>query len=471
MRSQLLPSRSIVTFVLLILAAPAFATLPDSTRERLTRLIGELPKSTTAALVVQDPRSGHVIYDHLGRKPLKPASVMKVITTAAALDWFTPDMAFRTQFFTQGGELWILGGGDPGLGDDRLARAAGSTSLSFIDQLADELKKRQITRITKVVIDDSVFDQVGRHSDWDVNQWDRWYAAPVGGVILADNCVTFRAQVADGKISITSEPKLPSSFIENNLTLSEKHAPRVRRKTNSDVFLLEGPIARSSGFRYVSVGRPAPYVGHAIAVALRERGIEVSEEVVRRPLGQASLAEAEKLYEHRTPLDRAVWRCNAFSQNLFAEALLKSLAALDPDGLPSGDAGSWEAGAERLKLILSRMGVDHKLATFRDGSGLSHGNRLTARMIAQLLVVMDNHPQRDVFRSSLARPGHPGTLRSNRYAKLKGKLWGKTGTIRGVRALAGYVRRPEGHDVTFALLISGNMPNDFRAKVVNELTR
>lgn len=460
---------AILLFV--FMGPPALAALPDTTRERLTQLLGSLPKKTTAGLVVKDPRSGDILYDHNGRTPLKPASVMKLMITAAALDWFQPDMVYRTSFYLSEDELWIVGGGDPGLGDDRLAAHRGTSPMAFVDRLAEELKKRQITSINKVVIDDTRFDKVGRHSDWDVNQWDRWYAAPVGALMLMNNCVDFRVRVSNGKVAITTDPKLPASFLENNLKVSKKHAPRVKRKPESDVFQVEGTIQRSGGLGHVSVGRPAPFVGHAIATALRERGIEVSNDVVRRPLATGVLAEADPLYEHETSIALAVWRCNNFSQNLYAEALLKSLAALNSDGSPSGDRGSWPDGIARLRHILSAMGVDHRMATFRDGSGLSHGNRLTARMIAELLIVMDNHPQRDVFRRSLAQPRKSGTLRSQRYAGLEGKLWGKTGTIRGVRTLAGYARRPEGYDVTFALLVNGAMPNNFRAQVVKALTR
>lgn len=453
------------------IASPALAGLPDTTREQLTNLLGSLPRRTQVALVVQDPRSGDVIYDHNGRLPLKPASVMKLVTTAAALDWFDPNMTLRTNFYTHEGELWILGGGDPGLGDERLARRRGTTPLAFVDAIAKELKARKIAQIDKVVVDDSIFDHVNRHSDWDVNQWDRWYAAPVGGVILMNNCVELRATVSGSKISTQCQPALPATFFENKLKVGKQHKPSVRRRPDSDIFEFIGPIKRSDSFGYVSVGRPGPFVGHALATALRQRGITVSSNVVRRVLSRQACQSATLIHTHKTTLEEAVWRCNTHSQNLFAEALLKSLAALNPDGSRSGDQGSWPSGIERLRNVLKAMGVNARLATFRDGSGLSHGNRVTGRMIAELLVAMDNHPQRDLFRRSLAQPGQSGTLRSKRYGGLEGKLQGKTGSINGVRTLAGYAGRPEGYDVTFAMLINGHLPNDFRARVVKALTR
>jgi D-alanyl-D-alanine carboxypeptidase/D-alanyl-D-alanine-endopeptidase (penicillin-binding protein 4) len=74
-----------------------------------------------------------------------------------------------------------------------------------------------------------------------------------------------------------------------------------------------------------------------------------------------------------------------------------------------------------------------------------------------------------VFRDSLARPGQPGTLRSRRYAAATGRLWAKTGSIRGVRTLAGYAKRPDGELVTFALLVNGSARNDVRARIAELL--
>jgi D-alanyl-D-alanine carboxypeptidase/D-alanyl-D-alanine-endopeptidase (penicillin-binding protein 4) len=212
------------------------ADLPESTRAALTRALGELPQGTEAALVVMDPRDDRILFDHRGAQPLKPASVMKVMVTAAALDWFGPDAAFTTEFLLTGDELLVLGGGDPGLGDERLAARRGHPPLEFLDKLSEQLKARGVTRLAKIALDDGIFDQVHRHASWDVNQWDRWYAAPVGGLILADNCVEFAARVADGRVTITTTPTIPDSFIENELTIGKKATARLSRRPHSDIF-------------------------------------------------------------------------------------------------------------------------------------------------------------------------------------------------------------------------------------------
>jgi D-alanyl-D-alanine carboxypeptidase/D-alanyl-D-alanine-endopeptidase (penicillin-binding protein 4) len=171
-----------------------------------------------------------------------------------------------------------------------------------------------------------------------------------------------------------------------------------------------------------------------------------------------------------TPLADVLWRCNTFSQNLFAECLLKSLAAYAPDGSRTGVAGSWSAGVAVLTRTLEPFGVDPRGVVFRDGSGLSHENRVSAAQVVQVLVAMHHHRHREVFVESLARPGEPGTMR-RRYATeaLRGRLRGKTGTISGVRALAGYITRDDGVQLAFALLTDGRVPSGLHARVAGIL--
>ena len=163
------------------------------------------------------------------------------------------------------------------------------------------------------------------------------------------------------------------------------------------------------------------------------------------------------LATHSTSLRDVLWRSNTFSQNFFAECLLKSLAAYGPDGQRTGEPGSWERGEDVLQATLKKLGVALDGAVLRDGSGLSHQNRVTAQQVVKLLTTMRRHRAAEVFVGSLAAPGEPGTMQ-RRYAlpELRGRLRGKTGTIQGVQTLAGYVSRADGTTLAFALLINGN---------------
>jgi D-alanyl-D-alanine carboxypeptidase/D-alanyl-D-alanine-endopeptidase (penicillin-binding protein 4) len=178
--------------------------------------------------------------------------------------------------------------------------------------------------------------------------------------------------------------------------------------------------------------------------------------VVARRISTAEQAAATRLHAHTTPLPDALWRCNTFSQNLFAECLIKSLAAYEADGSRAGVPGSWEGGRQVLRRTLADLGVDLRGAEIRDGCGLSHDNRVTARQVVTLLRAMRKHDDFAIFHRSLAEPGQPGSMR-RRYdvPELRGRLHGKTGTIRHVRTLAGYLERPDGTTLAFAILING----------------
>ena len=438
--------------------------------EQLTALLAKLPTKTQVGLVVADAADGECWFAHQPCTPLKPASVMKLLVTAAALERFGPGFCYRTSAYRQDDELWVIGAGDPALGDERIARRDGRPLLFPFDQWVSALKARGVVTLESIVLDDGVFDRQRRHPDWPDDQADRWYQAPVGGLNFNDNCLDARLKPEDGVVKLVLRPPLPSTFYVSSLRAGKQHRPTVKRNADRDVFEFSGTVARESELRPVSVRRPTLFFGHALKQALAGEGIEVRGEVVRRTIPAAVCAEATLLGQHATPLSDILWRCNTFSQNLFAECLLKSLPAYGPDGRRSGRTGSWEAGTRLLREVVTELGVDLSGAVLCDGSGLSHHNRLSADQVTRLLVRMHHHRCAAAFRESLAVPGREGSMR-RRYADaaLRDRLRGKTGTLNGVRTLAGYVRRADGTTLAFALLCNGQCDPDLPTRAARIL--
>ena len=141
-----------------------------------------------------------------------------------------------------------------------------------------------------------------------------------------------------------------------------------------------------------------------------------------------------------------------------------------PDGSRSGQVGSWKAGTDLERTILTSLGVDMTGAVLRDGSGLSHENRVTAEQITKLLVRMYSHRHSAAFMASLAVPGRDGSMR-RRYAEplLTERLRGKTGTISGVHTLAGYATRPDGTVLAFAIMCNTDADPNLALKVARVL--
>jgi len=104
-----------------------------------------------------------------------------------------------------------------------------------------------------------------------------------------------------------------------------------------------------------------------------------------------------------------------------------------------------------VKAFFDEQGISREGLVVADGSGLSRGNRVTARIITDLLLAMNRHEQAGVYRANLAEPGGIGTLRS-RMKDLKGHVFAKTGYIRGVRALSGYVHANDGRWYCFSFI-------------------
>jgi D-alanyl-D-alanine carboxypeptidase/D-alanyl-D-alanine-endopeptidase (penicillin-binding protein 4) len=445
---------------------PPRAPAAQEVRQRLAALLAELPAETYAGLVVEDVADGARWFAHEHRRPLKPASVLKLFVTAAALERLGPDFRYATRVYARDGELWVIGSGDPGLGDGRLARKRGQSVMSVFYEWAAALKARGILSLDTIVLEDGVFDHVRRHPDWPVEQAHTWYQATVGGLNFNDNCLDARVDIRNGVVALGLQPPLPTGFIRNELAVSRQHRPSITRGLDSDVFVLRGTVAHAADLRPTSVGRPSVFFGHALKLALESRGIEVTGEVVRRTIPSAALADAPPLAVHSTPLSDVLWRCNAFSQNLFAECLLKSLAAYEPGGGRSGRPGNWEGGVQVLHATLSDLGLTLDGAVVRDGSGLSHENRVTAEQVARLLSTMWHHRHSAVFLGSLSVAGRVGTLRHRLDEPLlRERIRGKSGTIRGVRALAGYVARPDGTTLSFALLVNGAETDDLSRQV------
>jgi D-alanyl-D-alanine carboxypeptidase/D-alanyl-D-alanine-endopeptidase (penicillin-binding protein 4) len=113
--------------------------------------------------------------------------------------------------------------------------------------------------------------------------------------------------------------------------------------------------------------------------------------------------------------------------------------------------GSWDAGATAIRAFLRRQGVDESKFVFVDGSGLARGNRVTTRGQTQLLLAMSGHRYADVFRESLGVSGVDGTI-GKRMTDIAGRVHAKTGSIRGVRSLSGYLQTRGGRWLAFSII-------------------
>jgi D-alanyl-D-alanine carboxypeptidase/D-alanyl-D-alanine-endopeptidase (penicillin-binding protein 4) len=205
----------------------------------------------------------------------------------------------------------------------------------------------------------------------------------------------------------------------------------------------------------VAVPDPSLFAARALAAALRARDVAVEG-------GAASTTDSLAFRAGRCCSPLAESRGRALpdlvfpilnsSQNLFAEMLLKLL------GREVAGAGSWDAGLEvERRFLVDSVGVDSAAFSLDDGSGLSSSNLVAPAAFTTLLRYMARHPRAGPFLAALPRSGSRGSLRRRFVGTpLEGRVMAKTGSIAGVNTLAGYIERPDGRRVTFAVMVNAH---------------
>lgn len=445
--------------IALLLLAPAVRA---DLRAQLDAILSQAvnAKATAAARVLALPE-GEVLYSFRADEPMKPASNMKLITTAAALHWLGTEFAFETTLALLGEDLVVIGGGDPATGDPRLTERAGADGLGLFDQWADVLTGRGQREVRgQLVLDASVFDEQLVHPSWPEAQLQKWYAAPVAGLNLNDNCIeltVWPAEKAGEPARFSVWPPNGWVRVDNRCTSGGKGPPTVGRIGRAPQYVLNGRCATRGTLQSVAVPDPVALFGDALRTHFEARGIGIVGPTVRRPVRDEAgrlPPDCLLLDVRRTPMSDVLLRCNQDSQNLFAECLLKRLGAAEQSA--SGRAapqGSWEGGQRAVERFLASLSLDASQAVIDDGSGLSHANRLSAETITEVLRHVFGHAAGDLYRTSLATPGGNGTFR-NRLKELRGRLFVKTGTLKGVSTLAGYVRTADEGWLCFSLLFN-----------------
>jgi len=428
----------------------------------------------SCGMAIRDLRTGRWVFRHDARRPLIPASNMKLVTTSAALACLGKDFEFETLLALAGDDLVLIGGGDPGFGDSKLM-AAESRGISelfrFWAQRLQEVCGGQVAG--QFIVDASIFDSQLQHPAWPKNQLDRWYAAAVCGLNLNDNCldVTVTASKNDTySAEVRIEP--PNSLIEilggpSSLKLNPKADKSLVAATwvGDWQVQIRGKLGkRPAGPIYLPVRDPVAFAAYVVREHLQWAGIRIGgpsvKQQLRRPDGSLP-STLQVLARHATPIQRVLVRANRDSQNLFAECLLKRLGfeyLRQHAKLPA--QGSWESGRQAVQeFLVNAIGpVLAGQVQVDDGSGLSRKNRVSAEALVMLLDYMVNRDDGETLLSSLAVAGRSGTLRRRlRKTAAEGRIVAKTGYISGVSALSGYVLDGKGQArFAFAMLF-----NDF----------
>ncbi len=459
-------TRSVWLFATLALLAPlstgAQEPLPaapgsGSTRSLAAALDGVLRspawnRARGAALVISLDR-GDTLYALNPDLPLAPASNLKLWSTAAALYYLGSSFRYTTRLWAEGpirdgvllGDLVLSGNGDPAI-SDRLLPGGSGTLAAFADSLA-RLGVREVRG--DVVGDASAWDRGAIGLGWNPADRTRWYAAPAGPLSFAEDMLSVTLAARASGVALRTSPATEGIAISNRVRAASGGATTVRWEYGPDTLFVRGQLRTGTSLsRALPVADPANYAAAALRAALATREIRVTGGVRTRTVGVPS--RRQLIATHLSPrLDELIRTTNHVSHNGFADALLKTA------GEVATGQGSWNAGRHAVRVLAAAAGADSSALEIHDGSGLSRLDRVTARANLHLLAFMAAGDGAAAFRASLPQAGNPQGLKRMYGTPAAGNLRAKTGTIRSVSALSGYVRAADGERLAFSILVNG----------------
>ncbi len=423
-------------------------------------------KAGEYAIHVIKADSGATVYSHQARKPLIPASNMKLVTTAAALKYLGPKFVYRTRVGLQGDTLVVIGSGDPLLGDRETDDKYGRRAGWVFESIAQALQERRIAQIKDIVVDTAIFDDERVHSSWPAKDYNKWYACEVCGLNYNGNCIDVTTSNVSGNVAVQVEPRTTFVEIINQVEAISTGSSAVGtyRTQQPNKIIVFGKCRSTQGPFRVAIEQPAAFFGFLLAEHLVRAGIPAKGRFIEKVFDEAG--EFRPLVEFNTPIADVLGRCNTDSLGLAAEALVKTIDAHEH---PDGNSGGWAGGRDLMARYLSGLGIPSREFNIDDGSGLSRENRLTANAITKLLLNMYRSDNWALFRTSLAVGGEDGTI--ERYfseARYRGKIHGKTGYISGVRSFSGVCLTDSGPYI-FSILSNG--PKGLSRDAINDVAK
>jgi D-alanyl-D-alanine carboxypeptidase/D-alanyl-D-alanine-endopeptidase (penicillin-binding protein 4) len=447
---------------LLALAAPAWSQpLPPAVVTAL-RAAG-VPESAIG-VVVMEP-GGRTLLAHNADGAMNPASVMKLVTTTAALDLLGPAYTWRTEMHVQGrlessgqleGDLVLKGGGDPRF------------TLENFWMLLRDVRARGVRDVTgDLVVDRTLFaaPEIDPAS-FDGEPTRPYNVGPDAALVnFKATRLTFVPDAQARAVRIYAEPPLPDLNIVNNLGVTDgpcdawPERPEADFATSTLVFNGAYPLACGEKSKHFSLLPPLEYTRALFDHLWRGLGGSFSGRVREGtvPAGSQPLASIES-----ATLLELVRDINKNSNNVMARQLYLGLST------GSGTPATPEQSRAVIDQWLRSRSLSMPELVIENGAGLSRAERIAPRNLARLLATTWQSPYGPELASSLPIAGVDGTLkrRFNNGSPVVGRAHLKTGYLENVRAIAGYVHGDGGRTLVVVSLV--NHANARNAPAVQE---
>jgi D-alanyl-D-alanine carboxypeptidase/D-alanyl-D-alanine-endopeptidase (penicillin-binding protein 4) len=444
----MLPERLIYSVMLLALAAaPAASALSDELPDPvLSVLAGHQLSSGGLSIYVRAVDQDEPLLEYNASVPRNPASVLKLVSTFAALEILGPAYTWDTRIWLDGafdpvsgrldGDLVVRGGGDPWLTLERfwtLLRDLRAKGLRHIDG--------------DFVLDRSLFDVENRDPGAFDGQPLRAYNVNPDPFLVNLKAVRFTLvrPAGSGAPEVLVEPPLANLRIINQVRDTKGACRGYQRGVSiqaaadrPDTVIFSGrfPTGCREYSLYRSVMEPDQFAWGVFQSLWAEVGGSISGSL---RAGSAPLAEPAFHVMSSISSAEAIHRVNKFSNNVMARILVLTIG-MESEGEPA----TLQKGRRTIERVLSEARVSTRGMVVDNGSGLSRESRLSARTLGEMLVAAWHHRYMPEFVASLPVSGQDGTLRRRLGGSTAGYAHMKTGRLEDVSSIAGLVQSRTG---------------------------
>ena len=459
--------KGIFFIVFLLFSSSTFAVnLPSDLAQELSTI--PLNKRNYS-IYIQDVESNYPLASWQTYVVRKPASVIKLLTTYSALLNLGFDYRWETKFYYTGKiRQGVLRG-------DFYVKASGDSTLSTkdLDDIVAQARANGVRKIQgNIVIDRTLFKVPSRNnSGFDNNIYSPYNAMP-DAIMFNKRKSTFCITPHSKRAKIVKDVPDGSYKIVNNLRIvggscrRGRSWPRVHIKTDSSsrsTVFLSGKLSRNCGTRKICkvVSMPHRAFYYALKEKLLESGIKVTGTLKLKKVPK----KAKYLFSHYSePLESVISTIAKKSDNLMARQLFLTLGATlySPPSTLYKSRKAVERTLKKYHILEGRTYIEN-------GSGLSRSARVTAKTLANLL----NHAYKHYgqrWMNTLSIAGIDGTIHNRfKYSTVFGRAWMKTGTIKGVKNIAGYVEGASGRRYVVVVLVNDRRAYAYGAKLANKV--
>ena len=419
--------------------------------------------NATIGIQVVDLENRIPLFELNPEKLMIPASTLKIVSSASALEILGAGYRFKTIVGYSGeilktnvlkGDLVIVGGGDPTLGSEYFRE--NKLNEYFVKVWVQKIKAAGIRKITgDIILDGSVYDSEKIPPTWIWGDIGNYYGTGANAFTCYDNLfrLTFKSPKEVGVRTeiITTYPKIEDMIIVNEVVTSDdkRDLAYVFGSPLDKNQVIRGTIPKDKNAFTIkaAVHNPEELLAEALLDQLAIEGISISGEIKFETLDKNQL---QTIYIHESPkLDEIVKVLNYESINLFAEHLVLQIAA------EKNGTGNREKGIELIKDFWNSNEVIKNDFFMEDGSGLSHFNAISPSQINSILFFMaKNSKNSEAFFNSLPNAGN-GTLSgfSTEFFP-NNTIKAKSGSMTRVRCYAGYIQADSDKKCAFTIMFN-----------------